>query len=110
MYLYIKQFLFKILLRPEYLYFTNLKYIVFQIHSNVVDPMSGSHPIPYIDTPSCTLVHILPNITVQMKSMEFELSKLDAKAGYRSVKLDKECAELTTFSKPAGSYCFHKID
>ena len=33
-------------------------------------------------------------------------SKLDAKAGYWSVKLDKE---LTTFRTPVGRYCFRRL-
>ena len=33
-------------------------------------------------------------------------SKLDAKNGYRSVKLDRESQLLTTFNSPFGRYCF----
>ena len=36
-------------------------------------------------------------------------SKLDAKAGYWSVKLDKESSELTTFRTPVGRYCFRRL-
>ena len=36
-------------------------------------------------------------------------SKLDDKAGYWSVKLDKESSELTTFRTPVGRYCFYRL-
>ena len=36
-------------------------------------------------------------------------SKLDAKAGYWSVKLYKESAELTTFHTPVRRYCFRRL-
>ena len=36
-------------------------------------------------------------------------SKLDAKAGYHSVKLDKESFELSTFRTPFGTYCFLRL-
>ena len=36
-------------------------------------------------------------------------SKLDAKNGYWSVKLDKESQLLTTFNSPFGRYCFQRM-
>ena len=36
-------------------------------------------------------------------------SKLDTKAGYWSVKLDKEYTELPTFRTPVGIYCFRRL-
>ena len=36
-------------------------------------------------------------------------SKLDAKAGYWSVKLDKESSELTTFRTTVGRHCFCRL-
>lgn len=36
-------------------------------------------------------------------------SKLDAKAGYWSVHLDKESQELTTFRTPFGRYCYQRL-
>ena len=36
-------------------------------------------------------------------------SKLDAKAGYWSVKLDAESQKLTTFQTPFGRYCFRRL-
>lgn len=36
-------------------------------------------------------------------------TKLDAKAGYWSVKLAKGCQELTTFRTPFGRYCFMRL-
>ena len=35
-------------------------------------------------------------------------SKLDAKAGYWSIKLDEESQKLTTFQTPFGRYCFRR--
>ena len=36
-------------------------------------------------------------------------SKLDAKAGYWSIKLDEENQKLTTFQTPFGRYCFLRL-
>ena len=36
-------------------------------------------------------------------------SKLDAKAGYWSIKLDEESQKLTTFQTPFGRYCFRRL-
>ena len=36
-------------------------------------------------------------------------SKLDAKNGYWSVKLDRESQLLTTFTSPFGRYCFQRM-
>ena len=36
-------------------------------------------------------------------------SKLDAKAGYWSIKLDEESQKLTTFQTPFGRYCFQRL-
>ena len=36
-------------------------------------------------------------------------SKLDAKNGYWSVKLDRESQLLTTFNSPFGRYCFKRM-
>ena len=36
-------------------------------------------------------------------------SKLDAKNGYWSVKLDRESQLLTTFNSPFGRYCFQRM-
>ena len=36
-------------------------------------------------------------------------SKLDAKAGYWSIKLDEESQKLTTFQTPFGRYCFLRL-
>jgi hypothetical protein len=36
-------------------------------------------------------------------------SKLDAKAGYWSIKLDPESQKLTTFQTPFGRYCFQRL-
>lgn len=36
-------------------------------------------------------------------------SKLDAKAGYWSVRLAESCQELTTFRTPFGRYCFRRL-
>ena len=36
-------------------------------------------------------------------------SKLDAKSGYWSIKLDEESQKLTTFQTPFGRYCFQRL-
>ena len=44
----------------------------------------------------------------KLSSAKF-FSKLDAKNGYWSVKLDRESPLLTTFNSPFGSYCFQRM-
>ena len=50
----------------------------------------------------------LNEINPQLGNKKY-FSKLDAKAGYWSVKLAKDCTELTTFRTPFGRYCYLRM-
>ena len=50
----------------------------------------------------------LEELTHKLSGAKF-FSKLDAKNGYWSVKLDQESQLLTTFNSPFGRYCFRRM-